>query len=61
MRKYFPQQLTPTILENYKPYILAIILDPRLKFIHFRKHGLLYHYPTIEKDAIDIIMEEYSK
>ena len=49
------------VIRNLKLYILALILDPRFKLIHFKNNGLLFHYSNIYNDAINILRFEYIK
>ena len=65
LQKYFPKKLNKENLKKFKPYILALFLNPRFKLSHFengnngREIGLLYHYNNIEQDVIELIRTEY--
>ena len=47
--------------KKYKPYIISIILDPRLKLIHFNDNGLSNFYPNIKNNATLLLKKEYIK
>ena len=61
LEKYIPRKHTPTTIYKLKPFILGLILDPRLKLRHLKRNGLLYHYETIYQDGIEMLKEEYYK
>ena len=61
LEKYYPRKITTTNLLKFKPYLLAILLDPRLKLIHFQNDGLLYHYSKIEADVTGLLKQSYYK
>jgi hypothetical protein len=61
LEKYFPRRITSLNIRSLKLYILALILDPRFKLIHFKNSGLLFHYSNIYNDAIGILRFEYIK
>ncbi len=61
LNKYFPRKLTPSLLKHYKLYIINIILDLRLKLLHFEESGLLYFYSNISNDITNLLKTEFTK
>jgi hypothetical protein len=46
--KYFPQKITSNMIKRFRPHFISLVLDPRLKLIHFKEEGLLFFYPLIK-------------
>jgi hypothetical protein len=57
--KYFPRRLTGNSLILYKPYILAIVLDPRFKTALFREGRQLCFTATTESDVVRLLKAEF--
>ena len=61
LEKYFPRRLNNLSIKTYKAYILSFIVDARFKTTHFKRDGLLYFYPTIERDIIRLFEVEFNQ
>ncbi len=53
--------MTNFTIKNYKPYILSIISDLRLKITYFKPNKLLHFYSTINIDILKILKDEFNK
>ena len=49
------------MIKRFRPHFINLVLDPRLKLIHFKKEGLLFFYPLIKQDIITLFKFEYNK
>jgi hypothetical protein len=58
---YFPKKVNPGNIRRYKPFILAILLDPRLKIHHFERHEKLCFYEEVLSDVILLLSEAYDE
>lgn len=58
LREFFPRDFSRSDFEKHKPYILSMVLDPRVKLHHFKKGGLLFNGTDFSGTIVKMLTDE---